>query len=336
MKNIAIVQKSLILLYLVFLATLAVITADITATYIDKAINVPAKKESKITLSKKSEEKKRELIDYKSLFDINIFSVAVLNADFFNKKPLNLDLAKEAPPPPPPVEVRKNPPMNIGNYDLFGTIVAIPKIESLATIYNKTTRKYDIYGLKEYNNLIEDMYEIVGISRRSVEIKTEDGNITLELSEKGAKTPSSRDNRRPPPHPPAGMEEMEDSSHEGDQKGITKVSENHYIIDQRFYTELTENLSSLMKLQSQINFVPKLDNDKNPIGFEIRRIAPDSIFQQIGLKRGDVVKTINGKVISALSAQEGLQLLEEMKNETNLNLDIDRMNKPSTIGYEVR
>ena len=154
----------------------------------------------------------------------------------------------------------------------------------------------------------------------------------LTLTEAKAPIPGASPHPRKPYTKPAGSLRKTLSKNEG----ITKVSENKYIIDQRLYESLTKDVSSLMTLQRQISFIPKMDADRNPIGFEVRRITPGSLFQKIGLRRGDVVKSVNGKVLNAMSVQGALQLLTDMRKETDISLDIKRRNREETIGYEVR
>lgn len=336
MKNINIKRKINILAIFVFLAVLAVITADMTVTFITKEIKVPFKKEKKVSYVKKAAEKKRPLVHYKEVFDKNIFDAAVSNPNFFKgghyvkdeKTSFKDDTSQIEEPLKEETES-----FNQDNYELFGTIVSDPKDLSTATIYDKTDRKHEIYGLKEYNRFIDGKYKILKITRNSVEVKTPDGSVTLKVVEEKDEKPVERPPRREPFRRPPRNSRSDLSK---DDEGITKLSNNSYVIDQRFYESLTKDVSSLMTLQRQINFIPKLDENNKPIGFEIRRITPGSLFQKIGLRRGDTVKSINGRVLNAMSVQEALQLLNEMKNETNISLDIMRNNQDSSIAYEVR
>jgi type II secretory pathway component PulC len=340
MKNISLIKKISILFVFVFLAVLAVITADITVTLIGKSIKIPFKKSEEVSSLKERVEKKRELIYFREIFDHNIFNVSVLDENFFEKKKKEeADSVTEefADVLEPVTDEKVISEFDVEKYELYGTMTANPKNLSYATIYNKSTKKYEIYGLKEYNRFIEDVHEIIDITRDSVEIKTQGGeSVILKLKEKKAAAP--REPRRshgrelPPKSPARPARDMKSSINQG----ITRVSEDRYIIDQRLYQDLTKDVSSLMSLQRQISFIPKLDENKNPIGFEIRRITPGSLFQKIGLRRGDTVKSVNGRVLNAMSVQGALQLLNEMKNETDINLGINRNKTNKNIGYEVR
>ena len=332
MKNISLIKKISNLSVFTFLSLLAVITADITVTIIGKSIQVPVRKEMKISQKKKSEDKKKLLIDYKELFNINIFSAAILNPDFFSTGPKKNTIDRStAEPASAQPEKPSVLPIDVTKYELHGTMVATPREYSSATILNRNNSKYEIYGMKEYNRFIDGDHEIIDITRDSVEVKTADGSVFIKAVEKKEQKAPDRGSRKRNAKEPRGK-----GPPTADDEGITRISENRYVIDQRLYQSLTNNMSSLMSLQRQISFIPKLDKENNPIGFEIRRITPGSLFQKIGLKRGDTVNSVNGKVLNDMSLEEAFGLLNEMKGETNINLGLNRNNKTSTIGYEVR
>lgn len=335
MENINLIKKINLVLIFAFLAFLAVITADIAVIVIDESIIIPVKKEKRVAFLKKKSEKKKALIDYKDIYELNVFNAAISDENFFKKDrtekviPEGIEEVKEFE------EQKTTPEINIEDYELYGTLTATPKEMSYATIYNKPKKKYEMYGLKEYNKYIDEVYEIVDITRTSVDIKTKDGTVTLSLTDKK----ESKSSRSARPVENASRRSRRASSRvppKSVNQGITRVSDNRYIIDQRMYQDLTKDVSSLMALQKQVNFTPKHDKNNNPIGFQIRRITPGSIFQKIGLRRNDVVKSINGRVLKSMSIPEALGLLNELKNETNINVDLLRRNKDMMIGYEVR
>jgi general secretion pathway protein C len=335
MKSMALINKISLLATFAFSALLAVIAADVTVTFMEKSIHIPVKKEKSASRFKKAEVKKAALTDFKEIFELNVFQASVKDPDFFTRdtRKVILDAAKEEEILEPEQEQEAVPMIDVDNYELYGTMVVTPDLLSSATIYNKKTKKYEVYGLKEYNRFIDDIYEIVDITRGSIEIKSEGENVIINIKEIKSKAPAARPPSRrgagKKPATPGGAAPVS-------TEGITKVAENRYVIDQRLYQSLTKDVSSLMTLQRQISFIPKMGKDNTPMGFEVRRITPGSLFQKIGIQRGDIVKTINGRVLNAMSVPEALQLLNEMKNETNINLDFIRRNKEQTIGYEVR
>lgn len=69
-------------------------------------------------------------------------------------------------------------------------------------------------------------------------------------------------------------------------------------------------------------------------GFVLTRIKPDSIYEKMGLKDGDVVEAING--IELNDAARAISTLNAMKNESNIDLVVQRNGQTSTMNLQIR
>jgi len=90
-----------------------------------------------------------------------------------------------------------------------------------------------------------------------------------------------------------------------------------------------ENFAEVMK---QARVVPYSGDGVQ--GFQIRNIQPGSIFQRIGLRNFDVIKSVNGESIT--TADQALRLMTAFRNETNIDLELKRRNQDISLGYSIQ
>ena len=92
-------------------------------------------------------------------------------------------------------------------------------------------------------------------------------------------------------------------------------------------------MSDLPKLLAQARAVPYMVNG-TVNGFRIDYIAPTSFYEKIGVQVGDILQRVNGVDIRDSSSM--LSLLQQLKNERVVKLDMVRNNQRSTVTYELR
>src|SRR5207237_8441219 len=71
---------------------------------------------------------------------------------------------------------------------------------------------------------------------------------------------------------------------------IQQVGDNQYNVDR---SEVDSALENMNQLFTQIRAVPHFDGGKST-GFRLFAIRQNSIFDQLGLKNGDIIQRING------------------------------------------
>jgi general secretion pathway protein C len=102
------------------------------------------------------------------------------------------------------------------------------------------------------------------------------------------------------------------------------------VVDRR---EVEQAMSDLPKLLSQARAAPHMVNGAVN-GFRLDYIAPASFYEKIGVQAGDVLQRVNGVDIRDPGTM--LNLLQQLKNEQIVKLDVVRNNQRSTITYELR
>lgn len=102
------------------------------------------------------------------------------------------------------------------------------------------------------------------------------------------------------------------------------------VLDQR---EVARSLADLPKLLSQARVGPVYANGKVD-GWKVAMIAPKSFYERIGLQTGDVLKRVNGVAIRDPAMV--LSLLQQLKDERSVSLDMLRGGRKTTMQYEIR
>ena len=95
--------------------------------------------------------------------------------------------------------------------------------------------------------------------------------------------------------------------------------------------EIDKALGNINKLYTQIRAVPNFKEGRAN-GFKLLSVKRGSIFDKLGLRRGDILKTING---TTLDIQSGLQTFNKLKNEAKFELEIERRGEERALKYEI-
>jgi general secretion pathway protein C len=115
------------------------------------------------------------------------------------------------------------------------------------------------------------------------------------------------------------------------QNGVRQIDPNRYVLDR---STVDNNLNNMASLFTQVRAIPNLGPDGQSHGFKLSEIQPDSIFQRIGLRDGDVLTSVGGQSVGDPS--KALQLLSSLRNQTSINLTVMRGGQPVQLQYNIR
>jgi general secretion pathway protein C len=111
---------------------------------------------------------------------------------------------------------------------------------------------------------------------------------------------------------------------------IDKRGENNFAIDR---AEIDKSMENLNQLFTQIRAVPHFQDGK-AAGFRLFAIRQDSVFEKIGLKNGDIISKINGNELT--DPARAMSLIQELRSEGHITVDVMRNRQPTTLNYEIR
>ncbi len=97
--------------------------------------------------------------------------------------------------------------------------------------------------------------------------------------------------------------------------------------------ELDKGLENLPLLLTQARAVPYF-KDGRSIGLRLFAIKTGSLYEKIGLKNGDILKTINGNNLGDIS--QALKLFEQLKQEKSISLVLEREKQDREFKYTIR
>ncbi len=213
-----------------------------------------------------------------------------------------------------PTAAAQAAPLNIllrGTADIEGT--------GFGVFQHAETGQQDIFAVGEK---IFDGPELVTVFARSAVILLNGKHKTIELSDAPAR------GRRTATAPSRVKAESTASAKAG--SGVRKTGDGQFLVDRR---EVDHAIANLNEVVTQARAVPYMKDGKNT-GFRVFAIRPGSIFEQIGLKNGDVVQRINDQQLSDPAKAAGL--LDVIQSADTLRIDILRANKPSTMSYRIQ
>ncbi|MBL7205658.1 MAG: PDZ domain-containing protein [Desulfobacteraceae bacterium] len=98
-------------------------------------------------------------------------------------------------------------------------------------------------------------------------------------------------------------------------------------------SDIQDSFKNINKLLTQARIRPHLKDGK-PDGFVLSYIKANSFFTKLGLKRGDIIKSINGKQIN--TPEDAFSFYQALESGAPLSMEISRGGKPKTINYRFK
>jgi general secretion pathway protein C len=226
--------------------------------------------------------------------------------------------------------------------NLMGTLVSPDATQSMATLSVDGSNKIAWVG----SEFLEGKAKVIAIAPRHVVVQEGLGLKVIKLwsdraatAGKGSKRSANRGGRdrggrddksarasktsKPKPAKPK-------SATQNYSEGVKKTGPYDYNIDRGMLDKQLEDISALGK---QARVVPNYRNGKYE-GFKLVGVRPGSLYRAIGIRSGDVIKSINGKAID--SPNKALSLFEQLKGSSNINLEIERRGQPKQLNYEIK
>jgi general secretion pathway protein C len=112
--------------------------------------------------------------------------------------------------------------------------------------------------------------------------------------------------------------------------GVASSGEDEFVVDE---AELDKGLENLPLLLTQARAVPYFKEGRS-IGLRLFAIKSGSLYEKIGLKNGDILKTINGNSLGDIS--QALKLFEQLKQERSIGLVLERDKQDREFKYQIR
>ena len=204
---------------------------------------------------------------------------------------------------------------------LLGTVVQVSGKRSFAIIQDTGTREQQIHFVGDE---ISEGTVITSVARNRVVLLRNGQEEILEKDEDQSAAPARTRVR------PTRASKARTAARGSEPVTVRKVGDNNFVMDRR---EVEGVLQDFNKLLTQIRVVPHFANGK-PDGFKIFNIRPGSLFASLGMVNGDIIKRVNGLDITG--PEQALQMFQQLRDESQVTVDLERFRKNLTLQYEIR
>jgi general secretion pathway protein C len=251
---------------------------------------------------------KRDFTVYQTIATRDLFKTGKSKADISNQQ-IELDKLKQTQL----------------NLKLCGTVTGSPD-KAYAVIEKKQNRKQALFreGDSIENALIKKILRntvVLNVNGKDEilvikEEKSKSGGRPQTVTEDMGEMPEPEVMEEPPPEEPPPEEPSDESG---------AVS-----IDREKVNGALKNINQLM---SQVKVRPHFKDGK-PNGLMLSHIQQNSIFMDMGLQSGDIVKGVNGNAIE--SVDDALKFYENLKSSSSVNLQIERQGEQMSVDYQIQ
>lgn len=149
----------------------------------------------------------------------------------------------------------------------------------------------------------------------------------FECLDLGKKNQKKRGRYTPPKR---GRAKKSNKKNNDFKKYVKEISPGRFEVDRAM---LDEQLADLDNLVRQARVIPHYKRGK-PAGFKVVGIRSNSLFRHLGLKTGDVLKSVGGEELTSIN--KALSLFDKLKSSDNLSLDFERRGKVNSHEYNIK
>ncbi|MDQ7005109.1 MAG: type II secretion system protein N [Ghiorsea sp.] len=195
------------------------------------------------------------------------------------------------------------------NIKLIGTVVAGDRSAAMVTV--GTSKKQAVFFLKEE---IQPNVTLIAVDPMAIVVKhgANRERIAIETGKRLIKASAVAAPRRVAPRVPIRTDVLN-----------KRIDRNH----------LNSQMRNFSTLLSQARVSPHFSNGK-PDGFKISDIVKGSLYEEIGLLNGDIIKVVNGE--SVTGAEQAMRMYRELQSATFIDVEVERNGSMQQISYVIQ
>lgn len=218
------------------------------------------------------------------------------------------------------------PPICTGKLRLVGSVMSPGSPEwSFAAIAGSSDGKTMLY--RQGSDV--DGSRVLAVHASSVVMSASTGACQLLMFEEEEQTPRPRTASATKPAAKPADARSAGLSDEELTDGIEKISDTKFNIQRGLVDKVLANQGSLMK---SARVIPH-EEDGRVIGVKLYGIRRNSLLGRLGVRNGDMLRTING--FDMTSPDTALEAYSRLRSADKLTLAVKRQNKEMTIDYNI-
>jgi general secretion pathway protein C len=133
-----------------------------------------------------------------------------------------------------------------------------------------------------------------------------------------------------PDSPPEEDASADDPDADPYEPNVEDLGDNRYRIPRE---TLDHSMGDLSQILTQIRAIPNIQNGKTN-GFALSEIEPGSVFDEMGLEEGDVLRSVNGQPMNDPAL--AMQMMSSLRNANQINIQVLRDGHPTTLTYQIQ
>jgi type II secretion system protein C len=223
----------------------------------------------------------------------------------------NLFSSKAPKKPSDGIDLDAEPVPTTLSYQLIGTVIFHNPARSLAAVQDKTENK--LYPVR-MGDSIGDNVQILSVEPRRV--------VFINAQ-------ARRKEYVEIPEDPA-IKISQNTFKPAAAAGIAQVDDNKFTLSR---SEIDSQLANFNVLITQARAIPEMRGGQM-MGFKLTQIVPGSFYQKAGFKENDIITSVNGEKIT--DAAKALQLLQEIKSMSSLDIGVESNGKAVNRNYDIR
>ncbi len=119
---------------------------------------------------------------------------------------------------------------------------------------------------------------------------------------------------------------------------LTKSVTNEYTTDgKEFYipgSEVDSHLNNFGNLLNQARMIPYFKKGKHQ-GFKVKAIDKNSLYEKLGLKNNDIIKSVNGETLAEAGGEKLMGLFKLLRNEREFSVEVERGGASHVMNYHI-
>jgi general secretion pathway protein C len=202
---------------------------------------------------------------------------------------------------------------------LLGTSIQT-KEKPYAALEDERSNRQSLYRLGDD---IPDAGKLVEVEKNRIVIDRQGKRVAIEVVSNDLPLPAPAPVPAVPPVP--GVRPARANS-----LGVRRTGAGRFMVDR---STVDSNLQNLSQLFTQMRAIPNIEDGKTN-GFRLSEIQQGSMFEQIGLRDGDIVTGIGGQELN--DPAQALTLLNAMRQRQSIEVSILRGGRPMQLEYDIR
>jgi len=236
---------------------------------------------------------------------------------------VNRDIFNIAPPPAPHVEVEEKIDLP---YDLVGVSTFTAGKPPYAILSDRMGQQ-SVYKLGQS---VPNAGKLVEVDKDRVFIDHNGKRVAILLPKEDLPGPVMGARPLMPPAEDDNADASNDSDDDAYDPNVEDLGDNRYKIPRATIDHSIGNMSQLL---TQIRAVPNVQDGKTN-GFALSEIEPGSVFDEMGLEEGDVLRSVNGQQVT--DPGQAMQMMSALRGANSISIQVLREGHPTTLTYQIQ